>query len=69
MRLENDERPCWFVATDTIYLAGPFYTDTQASNYLTKCTDNLGYANIRLEGVTYAIERSDIFIIRDINWS
>ena len=68
MQLESNENPCWFIAADSIYLAGPFYTPTQARNYLNKCTDRNGYTNIRIEGETFCLSREDVGIVRDIYW-
>ena len=68
MQLESNEKACWFIAADTIYLAGPFYTHTQAKHYLNKCTDKSGYTTIRIEGETFALNREDVGIVRDIYW-
>ena len=68
MRLENHENACWFIASDSIYLAGPFYTQDQASSYLKRCTDDKGYTSIKLEGNTYSIPKKNIFVVRDIAW-
>ena len=68
MQLSKEEKACWFIAMDTLYIAGPFYTKSQAENYLKTCKDSFGFITINIEGEQYAYHEDEVYVVRDLNW-